>query len=251
MNGGQLIEAEVVDGISALFLPELPEVEFLPFLLGKCQRKLRITSIDDDVLTHITNIKRDKEVKCLLLFSSDYCGKHTDLVTAVTSKLLARQPDGFAVAGGYLENILALQGLCGIDQRKEFPRSKVETLGIAICGDNVDAASVIIDGEIESVERGLAKLKSCKFSEENLIGLMFSCCSRGKDFYNKSNVEADLFRKTFPTAPLFGFFGSGEIGLQRVPNDVRSYKRQKVDVENIDMIHSYTTIFVLLSFKIN
>lgn len=246
-NDGHLIEAEVVDGISALFVPEIPDVEFLPFLLGKSHRTISVDSIDDEMLTTLTNIKPGKEVKCLLLFSSDCCGKHTELVTAIISKLFARQQNSFPIGGGYLENVLALQGLCGIDKYRIGPTA--QTLGIAICGDNVEAASTISDGEIESVEIALNKLKLCGFREKNLIGLMFACCSRGKDFYNKSNVEADLFRKTFPTTPLFGFFGSGEIGFQKIPNETRTFKRQKVDISDEDMIHSYTTVFVLLSFN--
>ncbi|KAG1672335.1 F-box only protein 22 [Nymphon striatum] len=236
---GHLIEAEVVEGISALFVPEIPGVEFLPFLLGKTHKTISVSAIDDEMLTKLTNIKPGKEVKCLLLFSSDYRGKHTELVTALTSQLFARQKNSFAIGGGYLENVLALQGLCGIDKCRIG--AKEQTLGIAICGDNVEAASTISDGEIESVESALNKLKSCGFKEKNLIGLMFACCSRGKDFYNKSNVEADLFRKTFPTTPLFGFFGSGEIGFQKIPNEIRTSKRQKVDITDEDIIHSYTT----------
>ncbi|KAG1672334.1 F-box only protein 22 [Nymphon striatum] len=246
---GHLIEAEVVEGISALFVPEIPGVEFLPFLLGKTHKTISVSAIDDEMLTKLTNIKPGKEVKCLLLFSSDYRGKHTELVTALTSQLFARQKNSFAIGGGYLENVLALQGLCGIDKCRIG--AKEQTLGIAICGDNVEAASTISDGEIESVESALNKLKSCGFKEKNLIGLMFACCSRGKDFYNKSNVEADLFRKTFPTTPLFGFFGSGEIGFQKIPNEIRTSKRQKVDITDEDIIHSYTTVFILLSFYNN
>ena len=47
---------------------------------------------------------------------------------------------------------------------------------------------------------------------------MFSRVAKGARHYREANVEANLFRKTFPGIPLTGFFGDGEIGLDVLPN---------------------------------
>ena len=64
----------------------------------------------------------------------------------------------------------------------------------------------------------------------------------------------------FPTTPLLGIFGNGEVGHSFVPNeqvkdtfsDPSASKRSKPDAGIFDpteLSHSYTTIFVLLSFQ--
>ena len=115
----------------------------------------------------------------------------------------------------------------------------------------------------KEVERLLARLKGpwlegCKTT----CAFMFACCGRGAGLYRgKKNVESAVFRKLFPETPLIGAFGGGEIGIEHIPSAVpesddgeRPAKRARVDekeqlLSSDDLLHSYTTVFVMLSFK--
>ena len=83
----------------------------------------------------------------------------------------------------------------------------------------------------------------------------------GSNFYKrKHNVESEAFRQIFPQTPLIGIFGQGEIGLTYLPNeksidtfsDPSASKRRKLQEEerltHQDFSHSFTTVFVLISF---
>ncbi|KAF6148438.1 hypothetical protein GIB67_038793 [Kingdonia uniflora] len=43
-------------------------------------------------------------------------------------------------------------------------------------------------------------------------GLLFSCCGRGKSFFERENVDSSAFSENFPSIPLAGMFCCGEIG---------------------------------------
>ena len=138
----------------------------------------------------------------------------------------------------------------------------MQTSGLVISGDNVQAASVLLTRKTKkeaAVRQELQKLKNCGLNEENSFALMFACCGRGEYFYGKQNVEASVFQEMFPNTPIAGIFGNGEIGAHYLPNlvngdhassaqdDVKdgSYK-SKLKVR--DYQHSYSTIFVMVSF---
>ena len=93
------------------------------------------------------------------------------------------------------------------------------------------------------------------------VGLMFACMGRGHRFYNGTvGVESAVFKRFYPRVPLFGFFGSGEIGYGfPLSSDNRCSTDGTLpggagdgvdgDVAFMPQIyHSFTTIFVLLSF---
>lgn len=61
----------------------------------------------------------------------------------------------------------------------------------------------------------------------------------------KGNVEADAFRMFFPNVPLFGFFGNGEIGCDRIVTGNFILRRCN-EVKEEDLFHSYTTIMALV-----
>ena len=120
----------------------------------------------------------------------------------------------------------------------------------------------------KEVERLLARLKGPWLEGgRTTCAFMFACCGRGAGLYRgKKNVESAVFRKLFPATPLIGAFGGGEIGIEHIPSPVpeksddgeRPAKRARTDAEgekketllsSDDLLHSYTTVFVMLSFK--
>lgn len=127
---------------------------------------------------------------------------------------------------------------------------------IALCGSNVQVASVIIKDEVSSernIERELCKLKDCNLPMDTTFAFMFACLGRGRAFHNnKDNVESAIFRKLFPKTPLFGFFGNGEIGMNYLhPFDPsKSFsksKKTKFNRHHPKLSHAYTSIFLLVS----
>lgn len=161
-----------------------------------------------------------------------------------------------------------------LEEFREFENGNMEigddylkTVGLIIAGDGVEAASIVIGRTIKSEEKlkqELSKLKSCGLSEERSVGLMFACCARGKYFHKKPNVESKVFRSLFPKTPLIGAFCGGEIGVSHLPNLPPSIedqlimaenpKKQKLDKDQAatfrdkDIAHSFTTVFLLLSY---
>ena len=109
--------------------------------------------------------------------------------------------------------------------------------GLAFCGDSLKVASVLLEDTVDTpkeAEEIIAKLKSAHIPEQNAVGFMFACVGRGSDFYGKHNVEADAFHKLFPTVPLFGLFGNGEIGYEYLPD----YSKPEGD-SNINLVRKY------------
>jgi len=140
-------------------------------------------------------------------------------------------------------------------------------LGIAFCGDNVRVSSVLLHADVSQpsdIEKCLRRLSSAGAPPSGKsVGLMFACMGRGQHFYNGSvGVESAVFKRLYPSVPLLGFFGGGEIGYNfPVAGDNRHSTAgtssagvgdgDGVDGDDTDvpqMYHSYTTIFVLLSF---
>jgi len=115
-------------------------------------------------------------------------------------------------------------------------------LGFSLAG-SVSSATVVLSRKVRSqkaVEKKLIELKE-SIKTENSFGLMFACCGRGKGFYRgKSNLESGVFNKLFPTTPLIGIFGNGEIGLS---------SPYTPEIKEEDLFHSYSTVFMIISRK--
>lgn len=136
-------------------------------------------------------------------------------------------------------------------------RDEPSGFGVAFCGEGVRVASVVLSASVNSerqIEAELARLKSAHVPEERSVGFMLACIGRGENFYGgQQNVESKAFRKFFPTTPLIGLFGNGEIGFDHVPDYskpvVVSANSATADYSETDQLyHSYTTIFVIVSF---
>jgi len=140
-------------------------------------------------------------------------------------------------------------------------------LGIAFCGDNVRVSSALLHADVSQpsdIEKCLLRLGSAGAPPSGKsVGLMFACMGRGKHFYDGAiGVESAVFKRLYPSVPLLGFFGCGEIGYNFpvVGDNKHSTAGMSPagvgDGDGVDeddtvmpqMYHSYTTIFVLLSF---
>ena len=152
---------------------------------------------------------------------------------------------------------------------EENPTKYAHTVGMIFAGPAVQAASVLLSTKVNTVskvEKELSKLKEVKLNESKSCAFMFACCGRGRHFYKgKGHVESEAFQRLFPKTPLIGIFGNGEIGLTHCPTMAHEnsatnedegtkepdYKRLKYEERRLtlrEFSHSFTTVFVLLSF---
>lgn len=118
-------------------------------------------------------------------------------------------------------------------------------VGLALSGPKVQGASVLLDQGINNpkeAESTIRRLKAAKIPERNTLGFMFACVGRGQNYYNQANVEADAFHKVFPNTPLFGLFGNGELGCDRIVKD--DYTLCDADMGSLQ--HEYTTVMTLV-----
>uniref|UniRef100_A0A3Q0T191 F-box protein 22 n=1 Tax=Amphilophus citrinellus TaxID=61819 RepID=A0A3Q0T191_AMPCI len=119
-------------------------------------------------------------------------------------------------------------------------------MGLALSGPKVQGASVLLEQDVisgKAAEATIRRLKAAKIPEKNTLGFMFACVGRGQNYYsNQSNVEADAFHKVFPNTPLFGLFGNGEIGCDRIIKD--DYTLCDTDTDRLQ--HEYTTVMTLV-----
>ena len=119
-------------------------------------------------------------------------------------------------------------------------------VGLALSGPKIQGASVLLEQDVSSpkaAEATIQRLKAANLPERNTLGFMFACVGRGHNYYNNQpNVEADTFRKVFPNIPLFGFFGNGEIGCDRIVKE--DYTLCDTDTDSLQ--HGYTTVMTLV-----
>merc|ERR1712059_214249 len=149
----------------------------------------------------------------------------------------------------------------------------VSTSGFVICGEKVQAASVTLPRKVKNEKKvvtELQKLKDSGICEENSFAFMFACCGRGQNHYRwagpppgnklcsktswgKAGLESSVFNRMFPNTPLVGVFGNGEIGLSYIPSFSGESHPVPPASTSTPMrpgqyLHSYTTIFVMVSF---
>ena len=150
---------------------------------------------------------------------------------------------------------------------EENPTKYAHTVGMIFAGPAVHAASILLSTKVNTVnkvEKELMKLKEMKLNESKSCAFMFACCGRGRHFYKgKGHVESAAFQRLFPKTPLIGIFGNGEIGLTHCPSkntenaaadqdtnepDTKRFKNEERRFNLREFSHSFTTVFVLLSF---
>lgn len=143
------------------------------------------------------------------------------------------------IAGGLVESVFSPSRHC-------CTLGAYGVVGLALSGPKVQGASVLLDQDISTpkeAEATIRRLKAAKIPERNTVGFMFACVGRGQNYYNnQANVEADAFHKVFPNTPLFGLFGNGEIGCDRIIKDDYTL----CDTDSDSLQHEYTTVMTLV-----
>lgn len=128
----------------------------------------------------------------------------------------------------------------------------LEQLFVSIHGRRLKVASVILSSSVKTlqkVEDRIKTLRSNVTQSKTSFAFMFACLGRGEGLHDVRNVESSMFRKHFPTTPLVGLFGNGEIGCDFCDagqqTSVQSdFKRKKIQTK---LYHSYTTVFIVFS----
>lgn len=142
------------------------------------------------------------------------------------------------IAGGIVESVFSPPRPC-------CSEGAYGVVGLALSGPKVQGASVLLDQGINNpkeAEATIRRLKAAKIPERNTLGFMFACVGRGQNYYSQANVEADAFHKVFPNTPLFGLFGNGELGCDRIVKD--DYTLCDTEMDNLQ--HEYTTVMTLV-----
>lgn len=227
------------------------------------------------------------EVKCIIALSNSFEIPHTLFLLQEIGRRTGRQ-FAVGGANGYCPRSSSDQATAAaeLSQQQQQPmlgpntvaddedmdEDGGSTVGLIFAGSGVKSASVLVPSGVRTaskMEPILATLKRAGLDERNSCAFMFACCGRGAGLYlGKKNVESAAFRKLFPNTPLIGLFGNGEIGMAFIPeeeapppprdtlSDPGASKRQKTHeqqqrellVSSDDVLHSYTTVFVMLSF---
>ena len=217
---------------------------------------------------------RECDIKCAIFMSNVLEISRTSILIQSLGKVTRRK---IAIGGciGNLAHNSKETDFATLDDHLEAmetysedqPNKYARTTGLIFAGKGVEAASILLNTQIRTkskVEAELKRLQACGLDTSNSCAFMFACCGRGKSFYKgKANIESQAFRDLFPITPLLGIFGNGEIGVTHLPSksdrtqdtfsDPSASKRLKMMEDKRllpdEFSHSFTSVFVLLSFK--
>ncbi|XP_017274181.1 F-box only protein 22 [Kryptolebias marmoratus] len=215
----------------ALMFPSIEGVHIKPFHF--CKKTVSLTALRE------AGLVENPELRVVLLFIYEaYRSGGARFLNQILEPLSKSKA---LIAGGLVENAFSpprpccCQGAYGV-------------MGLALSGPKVQGASVLLDQDVsnaKAAEATVRRLKAAKIPEKNTLGFMFACVGRGQNYYNnQSNVEADAFHKVFPNTPLFGLFGNGEIGCDRIVKDDYTL----CDDDSDSLQHEYTTVMSLVHF---
>lgn len=101
------------------------------------------------------------------------------------------------------------------------------------------------DWEAKSTTIGTSKTHNAKNKEEPFAGFIFSCCGRGRPFFNQTNVDSSPFLNNFPNIPMTGMFCSGEIARGNFCSMLSTSQ------ENSAIrcpLHVYSTVYLLMTY---
>ncbi|XP_006779932.1 F-box only protein 22 [Neolamprologus brichardi] len=213
----------------AIMLPAIEGVQIQPFHF--CKRTISPTALKEAGLVD------NPELRVILIFFYEaYKPGGARFLNQILEPLSKTKA---LIAGGLVENAFAPSRYC-------CSQGSYGVIGLALSGPKVQGASVLLEEDVisaKAAEATIRRLKAAKIPEKNTLGFMFACVGRGQNYYNnQSNVEADAFRKVFPNTPLFGLFGNGEIGCDRIIKD--DYTLCDTDTDNLQ--HEYTTVMTLV-----
>ncbi|KAB0352979.1 F-box only protein 22 [Muntiacus reevesi] len=231
-------EIEIGESGFALLFPQIEGIKIKPFHFIKDPKKL---TLERHQLTEV-GLLDNPELRVVLVFGYNCC-------KVGASNYLQRVVSTFSdmnviLAGGQVDNLASLTS-----EKSPLDIDATGVVGLSFSGHQVQGATVLLNEDVndeKTVDAAMQRLKAANIPEQNTIGFMFACVGRGSQYYRaKKNVEADAFRKFFPSVPLFGFFGNGEIGCDRIVTG--NFILKKCNEFNYnDLFHSYTTIMALI-----
>ncbi|XP_032123210.1 F-box only protein 22 isoform X2 [Sapajus apella] len=190
----------------------------------------------------IVGLLDNPELRVVLVFGYNCCkvGANNFLQQVVSTF----SDMNIILAGGQVDNLSSLTS-----EKNPLDIDATGVVGLSFSGHRIQSATVLLSEDVndeKTAEAAMQRLKAANIPEQNTIGFMFACVGRGFQYYRaKGNVEADAFRKYFPSVPLFGFFGNGEIGCDRIVTG-NFILRKCNEVKDDDLFHSYTTIMALI-----
>ncbi|KAM8782749.1 F-box only protein 22 [Rhynchonycteris naso] len=231
-------EIEIGESGFALLFPQIEGIKIQPFHFIKDPKKL---TLERRQLTEV-GLLDNPELRVVLVFGYNCC-------KVGASNYLQRVVSTFSdmniiVAGGQVDNLASLTS-----EKHPLDIDATGVVGLSFSGQRIQSATVLLNEDVsdeKTAEAAMQRLKAANIPEQNTIGFMFACVGRGFQYYRaKGNVEADAFRKLFPSIPLFGFFGNGEIGCDRIVTGNFILKKCN-EVKDDDLFHSYTTIMALI-----
>ncbi|KAM4602995.1 F-box only protein 22 isoform 2-T2 [Polymixia lowei] len=213
----------------AIMFPSMEGVNIRPFHF--CKKTISQSSLEEAGLVD------NPELRVVLLFVYEaYKSGAARFLNQVLEPLAKSKA---LIAGGLVESVFSPPRQC-------CSQGAYGVVGLALSGPRVQGASVLLEQDVgtpKAAEAAILRLKAAKLPERNTLGFMFACVGRGQNYYNnQSNVEADAFRKVFPNIPLFGLFGNGEIGCDRIVKD--DYTLCDADMDGLQ--HEYTTVMTLV-----
>ncbi|XP_061250701.1 F-box only protein 22 [Bos javanicus] len=231
-------EIEIGESGFALLFPQIEGIKIKPFHFIKDPKKL---TLERHQLTEV-GLLDNPELRVVLVFGYNCC-------KVGASNYLQRVVSTFSdmnviLAGGQVDNLASLTS-----EKSPLDIDATGVVGLSFSGHQVQGATVLLNEDVndeKTADAAMQRLKAANIPEQNTIGFMFACVGRGSQYYKaKKNVEADAFRKFFPSVPLFGFFGNGEIGCDRIVTG--NFILKKCNEFNYnDLFHSYTTIMALI-----
>lgn len=231
---------ELEDGESgfALLFPKINGVKIKKFHFFKDSKN----KVFDESKLEEAGLKNNPDLRVVLIFGYN-TWRHgaTRFLHQVLNPLNEKS---IIIAGGQVEYLASFSS-----PAKTRGTDCIGAVGLALSGPQIQGATVLLDQDVcdeKTADSAMQRLKAANIPEENSVGLMFACVGRGEQHYKKKNVEADSFRKHFPNVPLFGFFGNGEIGCDRVVSGNFTLRECKGEKDNL--LHGYTTVMTIIHF---
>lgn len=211
----------------AIMFPNIDGINIRSFHF--CKRSFSSTSLEEAGLVN------NPSLRVVLLFG--YEAFKSGAARFLNQVIEPLSKANILLAGGHIESVTSPEPEC-------CNPGSYGVVGLALSGSKIQGASVLLEQDVNSektAEAAVQRLKSANIPQHNTLGFMFACVGRGRHHYNsKNNVEADAFRKIFPNIPLFGFFGNGEIGCDKIVTEDYTL----TDAENLQ--HGYSTVMALV-----
>ncbi|XP_015115622.1 F-box only protein 22 [Diachasma alloeum] len=177
-------------------------------------------------------VDRLKEIKCMLLITAENF-RHEEKL----AELDVIKQNVPVMWGGVAKKLLVCKR--GVNETSGF--ENVLWIAILIGGPNIKSWSIVIENDErrnEQIRERFADFKKSVQPMKHTVGLMFACVGRGEGMHGLPDVEATIFKETFPDIPLIGGFGNGEFGFNYDDNRLSRQAH-----------HQYSTSFMILTYN--